>query len=132
MCAATAFERDTPFRHNANTFWRAQQVNGLFNIANYVFTTFEVSEAALEADAPSQLLRMRAQAEKLAAEDRLFARKDPNWIDWPQLQAGRIKCLAAWDASAKKPYAERKKLLREVCLMLFFSVQPPDRGARCR
>ena len=107
----------------------ANYANGLFNIVSYVFTTVEVSEAALEADAPSQLLRMRAQAEKLAAQDRLFARKDPNWIDWPQLQAGRIKCLATWDASAKKPFAERKKLLRELCVMLFFSVQPPDRGA---
>ena len=106
-----------------------RQANGLFNIANYVFNALDVSEAALDADAPSQLLRMRAQAEKLAAQDRLFARKDPNCIDWPQLQAGRIKCLATWDASAKKPFAERKKLLRELCVMLFFSVQPPDRGA---
>ena len=33
-------------------------------------------------------------------------------------------------ASTGKPYAERKKLLREVLVMLFFSVQPPDRGPR--
>mgnify|MGYP007078280308 CR=1 FL=1 len=106
-------------------------MNGLFNIANYCYTALAPTEAALALDVPSteQLLRMRAQAEKLAAQDRLFARKDPNWIDWPQLQAGRIKCLATWDASAKKPFAERKKLLRELCVMLFFSVQPPDRGA---
>lgn len=82
---------------------------------------------ALDVQPPEQLLRMRAQAEKLAAQDRLFARKDPNWIDWPTLQQGRIKCLAAWNASQRKPHAEKMKLLREVLVMLFFSVQPPDR-----
>ena len=106
-------------------------MNGLFNIANYCYTALAPTEAALALDVPSteQLLRMRAQAEKLAAQDRLFARKDPNWIDWPTVQQGRIKCLAAWAASARKPHAERQKLLREVVAMLFFSVQPPDRGA---
>jgi hypothetical protein len=85
---------------------------------------------ALDVQPPEQLLRMRAQAETLAKQDRLFARKDPNWIDWPTLQQGRIKCLAAWNASQGKPHAEKMKLLREVLVMLFFSVQPPDRGAR--
>ena len=102
-------------------------MNGCFNICAYAFTALAPMEAALEADAPSQLLRMRAQAEKLAKEEALYARKDPNWIEWPQLQAGRIKCLEAWRAASGKPHAERKRLLREVCVMLFFSVQPPDR-----
>ena len=106
-------------------------MNGLFNIANYCYTALAPTEAALALDVPSteQLLRMRAQAEKLAAQDRLFARKDPNLVDWPTVQQGRIKCLAAWEAGRRKPHAERQKLLREVVAMLFFSVQPPDRGA---
>ena len=105
------------------------QISGLFNLANYTYTALTPSEAAMALDVqpPEQLLRMRAQAEKLAAQDRLFARKDPNWIEWSQLQAGRIKCLAAWNAGQRKPHAERQKLLREVLVMLFFSVQPPDR-----
>ena len=56
------------------------QVNGLFNIVNYCYTALTPSESALALDVPSteQLLRMRAQAEKLAKQDALFARKDPN------------------------------------------------------
>ena len=101
----------------------------MFNIANYVFTALAPSDAAMALDVqpPEQLLRMRAQAETLAKQDRLFARKDPNWVDWPTVQQGRIKCLAAWNASQGKPHAEKMKLLREVLVMLFFSVQPPDR-----
>ena len=45
-------------------------------------------------------------------------------------QKGRVKVLAAWAAArknSKKPFAEKKKLLREVLVMLFHTVQPPDR-----
>ena len=40
------------------------------------------------------------------------------------MQAGRIKCLRAYEAAKG---AQRLKLLRELVLMPFFSVQPPDR-----
>ena len=33
-------------------------------------------------------------------------------------------------ARVGKPFAQRLKLLRELLIMLFFSVQPPDRGVR--
>ena len=107
----------------------ANYINGLFSVARYTYAALTPSEAALALDVqpPEQLLRMRAQSEKLASQDRLFARKDPHWIDWPQLQAGRVKCLRAWEASRDRPFAERKKLLRELVVMLFFTVQPPDR-----
>ena len=107
------------------------QINGIFNVTNYCFSALEPDMEALDLEPTSleQLLNMRAQAEKLAAQDRLFQRKDPNWVDWPTVQAGRIKCLQEWRASAGKPFAQRQKLLRELLIMLFFSVQPPDRGA---
>ena len=108
------------------------QINGIFNVTNYCFAALEPDMEALDLEPTSleQLLNMRAQAEKLAAQDRLFQRKDPNWVDWPTVQAGRIKCLQEWRASAGKPFAQRLKLLRELLIMLFFSVQPPDRGVR--
>ena len=107
------------------------QINGIFNVTNYCFAALEPAADALRLEPSSleQLLNMRAQSEKLAKEDRLFQRKDPNWVDWPTVQAGRIKCLQEWRASAGKPFAQRQKLLRELLIMLFHSVQPPDRGA---
>ena len=109
----------------------ANYINGIFNVTNYCFAALEPAADALRLEPSSleQLLNMRAQSEKLAKEDRLFQRKDPNWVDWPTVQAGRIKCLQEWRASAGKPFAQRQKLLRELLIMLFHSVQPPDRGA---
>ena len=79
----------------------ANYVNCVFNVTSYVYAALEPTAEAMAAGtlAPDQLLRMRAQAEKMAKQQALYSRRDPNWIEWEDAQKGRVKVLAAWAAA---------------------------------
>ena len=71
-----------------------------------------------------QVSNLRRQAEKMAAVDQLYKRKDANWIDWQEVQQTRVKiCNAYNEASA----AGKRELIRDVIIVLLHSITPPDR-----
>ena len=71
-----------------------------------------------------QLANMRRQTEKLAREQTLYRKKSDLWIDWEDVQRTRVAVVAAYNAA---PAAMRPAILREVLLIMFHSVTPPDR-----
>lgn len=71
-----------------------------------------------------QLANMRRQTEKLAREQTLYRKKSDLWIDWEDVQRTRVAVVAAYNAA---PATMRPAILREVLLIMFHSVTPPDR-----
>ena len=54
-----------------------------------------------------------SKSERKAAQQRLYARKPANWIEWDAAQAARVKCATAWAAADALPHAARVVLLKE-------------------
>ena len=71
-----------------------------------------------------QLANMRRQTEKLAREQTLYRKKSDLWIDWEDVQRTRVAVVAAYNTA---PSTIRPAILREVLLIMFHSVTPPDR-----
>lgn len=90
----------------------ANYLSCLINMTQWAWDTMPVEEAALALtpQPPEQLLRLRAQCEAHARQDRLWQRKSAGWIDFEDAQKARVKAI---DACEKRPSI---KLLREVSL----------------
>ena len=58
----------------------------------------------------------------------LYAKKPANWLEWDQAQVARVKCIAEWKSKkASLDHAGKLALLKELLVLLFHTVMPPDR-----
>ena len=66
----------------------------------------------------------QGQCESEAKQQKLFARVDPNFIEWEEANLARLKAEKAYRAAtgAKKP-----QLLRDWLILSLHTIQPPDR-----
>ena len=65
--------------------------------------------------------------ESLAKQDRLFARREPGWIDFEDAQKARVSAIEARDTYAGSDGAKRLQLARDCLILAFLTCQPPDR-----
>ena len=99
-------------------------------IANYlaslVQTVLFAHATCEEASSGSydEVCNLRRQAEKMAAQDQLFKRKDPSWISWQEVQQTRVAITNAYNAANA---ATKRSMLRDVVIVLLHSITPPDR-----
>ena len=107
----------------------ANYTSCLLNVVQYVR---DVGRASADVDIVAEVLRLRNQCERNAKSERMYAPSTAhNWIDWEVAQHGRIQAIDAWRAHASSfdaPISAKETLLlRDVLIMLFHTVQPPDR-----
>ena len=99
-------------------------------IANYlaslVQTVLFAHATCEEASSGSydEVCNLRRQAEKMAAQDQLFKRKDPSWISWEEVQQTRVAITNAYNAANA---ATKRSMIRDVVIVLLHSITPPDR-----
>ena len=104
-------------------------VNSLCNICSYCWEVFDVDADALSMvpQNPDALIRLRAQCEGQSKLQQLYARKPANFLEWEDAQRARAKCQAEWEKSRSLPHDKRVALLKELLVLLFHTVMPPDR-----
>ena len=97
--------------------------NSLIAVTNHVYATYQIDEAihGMQRTPLDDLIRLRGQCESEAKQQRLFQRRDPNWIEWSQAQQARAK--------AERAYREKKtaQLQRDWLIIALHTVMPPDR-----
>ena len=104
----------------------ANYTNTLCNIAAYWFDGGGDVEDGAEG-CPDALLRLRAQCESQAKQQQLYARKPANWLEWDKAQEARVKCEEAWAKAGSLSHDKRVALLKELLVLQFHTVMPPDR-----
>ena len=107
----------------------ANYLNGLAMVGQFVYQTYEVdSEALAMPTSPlDQVLRLRGQCESQARQQTLYARRDPNWIDWPDAQRARMAAERAYSDLPQAPPARKAQALREWLIISLHTCMPPDR-----
>ncbi len=104
--------------------------NSLCNLAGYWWSsdaTIEEAALAMDVQPPDGLLRLRAQCESQSKQQQLYATKPDNWLEWDEAQKARVRCAEAWARAQSLPYDDKVALLKEYLVLLFHTVQPPDR-----
>jgi len=104
-------------------------VNSLCNLAGWWWDSdgaVEEAAYALDPQPPMALIRLRAQCEQQSKQQRLYAKKPANWIDWDTAQEARVKCARAWADAGRLGHDARVALLLEYLVLLFHTVMPPD------
>ena len=104
-------------------------VNSLCNLAGWWWDSdgaVEEAAYALDPQPPTALIRLRAQCEQQSKQQRLYAKKPANWIDWDTAQEARLKCARAWADAGRLGHDARIALLLEYLVLLFHTVMPPD------
>jgi len=107
------------------------------SIANYTnslvsLLTYVMGDEDYEASGESgftiyeQLCNIRRQAHSAASIDRMYRRRDPNWLEWPQCQEVRMDCIEKYERAKGAP-VKKLKLLRDVVVLCAFTCLPPDR-----
>lgn len=91
----------------------------------------------LEADADAlamainpleQVVNLRDQASKSVHEQTQYEpTRVGGWITWPEVQAARVKAVAAYSALVNPSYKQRLTALKEAVMISFMSLLPPDR-----
>jgi hypothetical protein len=90
----------------------ANYTNSLIAVTNHVYATYSIDEAihSMQRTPLDDLIRLRGQCESEAKQQRLFQRRDPNWIEWPAAQAARQKAEMAYRAK-RSPQLQRDWLI---------------------
>mmetsp|Transcript_103739 Transcript_103739/g.298466 ORF Transcript_103739/g.298466 Transcript_103739/m.298466 type:complete len:726 (-) Transcript_103739:375-2552(-) len=107
------------------------------SIANYTnslvsLLTYVMSDEGYEATDESvftiyeQLCNIRRQAHSAAAQDRMYRRRNPNWIEWVRCQEIRMDCIDKYEGTKGAP-AKKMSLLRDVVVLCSLTCLPPDR-----
>ena len=102
----------------------ANYANSLIAVAGHVYAVYDIDEAirTMPRTPLDDLVRLRAQCESEAKQQRLFQRRDPNWLEWPQAQEARVKAERAYRAK------KTAQLQRDWLIIALHTVMPPDRG----
>lgn len=108
-------------------YLRARSLKGS-SLSNYLQSLIQLcafANSLLEEGSPDppvqELLNLRKQAETLAKQDSLYAKKHDSWMDWEDVQRVRVKAIERYYAS------ETTGRLRDVLIIGFHSLQAPDR-----
>ena len=98
-------------------------VNSLIAVTTHVYATYSVDESihSMHRSPLDELIRLRGQCESEAKQQKLFQRRDPNWIDWPDAQAARQKAEKVFRAKAT-PQSRKDWLIVSLHTCI-----PPDR-----
>jgi len=117
--------------------WLQQRDVKFSSIANYTnslvsLLTYVMGDEDYEVTGESgftiyeQLCNIRRQAHSAASIDRMYRRRDPNWLEWPRCQEVRMDCIEKYEKSKGAP-VKKLKLLRDVVVLCAFTCLPPDR-----
>ena len=100
-------------------------VNSLIAITSHVYATYSIDESihSMARSPHDDLVRLRGQCESMAKEQRLFARRDKNWIEWPAAQQARQRAEQLYRAK-KTP-----QLQRDWLIISLHTVLPPECAA---
>ena len=108
----------------------ANYINGLVSITSYCYANLAPDDALLsmEPNPLSQLINLRAQAEKASKTQQMYEKRVGGWIEWDGVQTARVSAMAKLDdlAAGSTP-AARRNLLRDCCALSLLSLIPPDR-----
>ena len=98
-------------------------VNSLIAVTGHVYSTYKIDESiySMQRTPLDELIRLRGQCESEAKQQRLYQRRDANWIEWPAANEARKKAEAAFRAKAT-PQTRRDWLL-----ISLHTCAPPDR-----
>ena len=104
-------------------------LNGLISVTSYVYATEDLpaETEALEPSPLTQLINLRAQAEKASKQENLYNKRVGGWVSWEAVQQGRQKVVTALTQSTSDT---RRGLLREAAALSLLSLIPPDRCQR--
>ena len=100
------------------------------SLSNYVNSLISVSSCALtlveepENVPTEELIHLRRQCEAISKTERLFAHKDPNFIEFTDAQKARVKSYEAFQAA---PAPQKLKALRQYMIIAFHTLACPDR-----
>ena len=95
-------------------------VNSLIAVSSYCVTLVDEPELV----PTDELINLRRQCESISKTERLFAHKDPNFIDFAEAQKARVK---AYEAYRNAPQPQKLKALRQYMILAFHTLQCPDR-----
>ena len=107
----------------------ANYLNGLVNVTQYCFSNLEPSDAllAMEPNPLTQLINLRAQAEKASKTQQMYEKRIGNWIEWPDVQKARVSAMAKLSELPPGESAAKRNLLRDCAAISLLSLIPPDR-----
>jgi hypothetical protein len=97
--------------------------NSLISIASFVYNTFKVCDTvhALPTTPLEEMVRLRGQCESEAKQQKLFARVDPNFLEWEEAQAARVKAEKEYRAASGQ---KKTQLLRDWAILSLHTIMP--------
>ena len=107
----------------------ANYLNGLVGITSYVYANFEPSDAllAMELNPLTQLINLRAQAEKASKTQQMYEKRVGGWLEWPDVQKARVTAMSKLSELPPGESAAKRNLLRDCAAISLLSLIPPDR-----
>ena len=98
-------------------------VNSLISVTKYVYSILKIDDSiqGMLRTPLDELLSLRGQCESEAKQQRLWKRRDPNWIDFPVAQEARRKAELAY-RTKRNP-----QNVRDWLIISLHTVMPPDR-----
>ena len=107
----------------------ANYLNGLVNITQYCYSGLDSNDPllAVEVNPLTQLINLRAQAEKAAKQQNMYEKRIGGWLAWPQVQEARVAAMAKLAALPAGETAAKRNLLRDCAAIALLSLIPPDR-----
>lgn len=91
-------------------------------IQSVLFALTTTTDAS--AEVYDQICNLRRQAEKQAAQDQLYRRKEACWLSWDDVQRTRQTAINTYNSADA---TKRRGLLKTVLLIILHSCAPPDR-----
>lgn len=95
----------------------ATYCNGVIQLCNYALTLV----ASPEACPLEELINLRAQAEAMAKQERLFEPRSKNWLSWEAANEARVAAIGKYNAATHP--ATKTNLLRDCLVLAFHTLQ---------
>ena len=107
----------------------ANYLNGLVSITTYCYANLAPSDAVLqmEPNPLSQIINLRAQAEKASKQQQMYDKRIGGWLTWEDVQKARVKAFEKLDESQFGTAEEKRFALRDAAALSLLSLIPPDR-----
>ena len=108
------------------TLLQANYTNSLISVTSFVYNTYKVADEihALPTTPLAELVRLRGQCESEAKQERLYRRADPNFLEWEEANAARVKAEREYRAATGQ---RKSQLLRDWLVLSLHTIMPPDR-----
>ena len=107
----------------------ANYLNGLISIATFCYANLAPDDAVLqmEPNPLTQLINLRAQAEKASKIQQMYDQRVGGWLAWEDVQKARVASFAKLEEAKFGTPDEKRFALRDCAAMSLLSVIPPDR-----